>query len=77
MSSVDELLQLRKEVDEVQKQAHQSEGALAEIMKQFKKEGCDDLDDVEKLLKKLNVQELKAKRKYEEAKKRFEKKWLI
>lgn len=49
--------QLKKKVDDMQRDADRAAGELSQIIKQVKEAGCGDLKDVEKQLKKLHAEQ--------------------
>jgi hypothetical protein len=71
-----ELLELKQEIEEAQQQANKAQGAYEQIMKQIKKDfACNNLEQVDKLLKELESKERRLKQEYETELNKFKKKW--
>ena len=77
MSTLQDYLRLKDEVEQAQKQADRSAGALEQSLKRLKDEfDCSSLKEAESMLKTLKKQEQKHRQDFEEALAEFEEEWL-
>jgi DNA repair ATPase RecN len=74
MADLQDVLDLKKRVERLQREADHAAGALSETMKQLSKEfQCRSLEDAEEKLKQLKKAEAKAQASFEKALAEFEK----
>lgn len=76
MSSEQELLQLKKKVEELRDKASRSEGALESSMQELRKQWkCGTLKQAKKKLAELKKEEEAAAQEFDAAMQEFERKW--
>ncbi len=76
MADIKKLAKLKEIVAELQSNADKAQGALDRVLWQLKNEyDCDSVDDAVAILKKLRDKEEAAEKAFDEAMRKFEKKW--
>jgi hypothetical protein len=76
MADLNDVLELKKRVEKLQRDADRAAGALAQTLAQLKSEfGCSSLEAAEALLKKAKTDEQKAQVAFDTALAAFEEEW--
>jgi predicted nucleic acid-binding Zn-ribbon protein len=74
--TLDDYQALKRSVEELTRRRDEAKGALAQVMKDIRKDfGCKTLKEAKTLLRKLQEKEQKLYKKYTRAKAEFEEKW--
>lgn len=73
---IQEFQQLKKNADQLQREADRAEGALQQLKQKLKEEfDCSSVKQAKKMLEELAAEEAKLTEAYGEAKEKFDKKW--
>jgi predicted nucleotide-binding protein (sugar kinase/HSP70/actin superfamily) len=72
----DDFQKLLRKVEKIKQEKSRADGALEQVLKRLKEEfGCKSLTDAKRLLEKLGQEERDLFTAYNEARRRFDKKW--
>jgi len=73
---LDECLELKREIEELQRQEARSDGVLAQLKVQLEEEfGCNNLDLAKKLLAGIEEESLELEKEFSNALEQFKGKW--
>jgi len=76
MSELEELVELKDKIDQLQRESDRAAGALEQVMGRLKKEfKCKTLQEAERKLKTLDKKATKAEADFREAMEELEEKW--
>lgn len=76
MATIEEYKRLKKKADKLKQEADEAAGAFNQIMQDLRKEyKVNSLEDAKKLLKKMEKEEARLQKEFDEAMADFEEKW--